>query len=134
MTTFRAARAGWLALALTLTAAAGCGGGKSAGSVAGTVTYNGGPVTGGSLNLISGSGAAALARIGDGGAFKVDGELAPGDYKAYVTPPVPEPQPPGTKAAAPKKFEVPAKFQDPATSGTTVTVAPGKNDLKVEFK
>lgn len=131
MTTIRAARAGWLALAL---AAVGCGGTPSAGSVAGTVTYNGGPVTGGSLNLISSSGAAALAKIGDGGAFKVDGELAPGEYKAYVTPPVPEPQPPGTKAAAPKKFEVPARFQDPTTSGTLVTVKSGSNDLKVEFK
>lgn len=132
MTTFRAAPAAWLALALT--AAAGCGGGKSAGSVAGTVTYNGGPVTAGSLNLISVSGAAALARIGDGGAFKIDGELAPGEYKAYVTPPLPEPQPPGAKAAPPKKFEVPPRFQDPATSGTTVTVKPGTNDLKVEFR
>ena len=56
MTTTRAARAAWLALAL---AAVGCGGTTSTGSVAGTVTYNGGPVTSGSLNLISSSGAAA---------------------------------------------------------------------------
>jgi hypothetical protein len=131
MTTMRVARAGWLALAM---AAAGCGGKASTGSVAGTVTYNGGPVSSGSLNLISSTGAAALAKIGDGGAFKVDGALAPGEYKAYVTPPVPEPLPPGTKASAPKKFEVPTKYQDPTTSGTTVTVAPGANDLKVEFK
>jgi len=124
----------WPVLVVFALAAVGCGGGKPTGSVAGTVSYNGGPVHAGSLNLISASGAAALAKIGDGGAFKVDGELAAGEYKAYVTPPVPEPLPPGTKATAPKKFEVPAKFQDPTTSGTTVTVKSGSNDLKVEFR
>ncbi|QDU18236.1 hypothetical protein [Urbifossiella limnaea] len=119
---------------LLVVALVGCGGGKPTGTVAGTVSYNGGPVHSGSLNLISTSGAAALAKIGDGGAFKVDGELPAGDYTAYVTPPVPEPLPPGTKAAAPKKFEVPAKYQAPTTSGTTVTVQSGSNDLKVDFR
>ncbi|MFO0797050.1 MAG: hypothetical protein U0804_06200 [Gemmataceae bacterium] len=112
----------------------GCAGGKPTGTVAGTVSYNGGPVHSGSLNLISTSGAAALAKIGDGGAFKVDGELPAGEYTAYVTPPVPEPLPPGANAAAPKKFEVPAKYQAPTTSGITVTVQSGSNDLKVDFR
>lgn len=115
--------------------AVGCGvGGKSAGTVRGTVTYKGGPVHVGSLNLISVTGAAALAKIGDGGAFKVDGELPAGDYKVYVSPPEAEPQAPGSKSATPKKFEVPAKYQDPATSGVTVTVKSGANDVKVDFR
>jgi hypothetical protein len=133
MTTYRTARAGWLAAAAVL--AAGCGAGeKPAGTVAGTVTYNGAPVQAGSLNLLSRTGAAAQAKLGDGGAFKVDGELEAGEYRAYLSAPVPEPQPPGTRVAAAKKFEVPAKFQDPATSVTTVTVKAGANDLKVEFQ
>ena len=132
MTTYRAARAGWLVAAVL---AAGCGAAeKPTGVVAGTVTVKGTPVHTGSLNLLSKTGAAAQARIDDGGAFKVGGELEAGEYRAYVSPPVPEPQAPGTRVTAPKKFEVPAKFQDPATSGVTVTVKTGTNDLTVDFK
>jgi hypothetical protein len=131
MTTYRTVLAGLLAA----TVAVGCGaGGKSSGSVAGTVTYNGSPVHSGSLNLMSKTGTAAQAKIDDGGAFKVDAPLEAGEYKAFVTPPLPEPQAPGTKAAAPKKFEVPPKFQDPGTSGVTVLVKAGTNDVKVEFR
>ncbi len=133
MTTKRTVRTGGLLAAALL--AAGCGAGaKPAGSVAGTVTYNGGPVHSGSLNLISKTGSATLAKIDDGGAFKVDAPVEAGEYKAYVTPPLPEPQAPGTRVAAPKKFEVPPKFQDPATSGVTVVVKAGTNDVTVDFR
>jgi hypothetical protein len=132
MIAFRRGRAGWL---LAVLVAAGCGsGGKPTGTVAGTVTYNGGVLHSGVLNLISKTGAAAQAKIADTGAFKVEGEVEAGEYKAYVTAPLPEPQPPGTKVTAPKKFEVPSKYQDPATSGVTVTVKSGANDVKVDFK
>jgi hypothetical protein len=133
MTTIRTVRIGWVVTAAVV--ASGCGsGGKSPGSVAGTVTYNGVSLTAGSLNLISKAGTAALAKIDASGAFKVDSRLEPGDYAAYVTPPEPEPPVPGAKAPAPKKFDVPTKFQSPNTSGVTVTVKAGANDLRVDFK
>jgi hypothetical protein len=136
MTTIRPARAGWLAAAVLAGAAAtGCGGGSGGtGSVAGTVTHAGSPVRGGNLNLISKAGSATQAKIDDDGTFKADGRLPAGDYAAYVTPPEAEPAPPGTKAPAPKKFGVPPKFQSPTTSGVTVSVKGGSNDLKVDFQ
>lgn len=123
---------GWLPVVLALVA--GCGGEKPTGSVSGAVSYKGAPVTAGSINFLSKTGAGAVAKIDSGGRFKLDGELEAGEYKVYATPPVPEPQAPGTKVAAPPKFEVPAKFRDPASSNTTVTVKVGSNDIPIEFK
>ncbi|MBN9517391.1 hypothetical protein J0H58_02555 [bacterium] len=132
MTRYRTAAAGWLIAAAL---AGGCGAGeKQTGTVTGTVAHNGAPVHTGTLNLISKTGAASMAKINDTGAFKLDAPLEAGEYKAYVSPPIPEPQPPGSKAAAPKKFEVPPKFQDPSTSGATVVVKAGANDVKVDFR
>jgi hypothetical protein len=113
----------------------GCGqGGKPTGTVSGTVSHKGTPLTSGNVNLISKSGSAAIAKIDEQGRFKVDGAVVAGDYTAYATAPIPEPQAPGSKPAAKTKFELPAKFRDPATSGVTVTVNAGSNDLPIEFK
>ena len=136
MTTHCSARlpGGLISFALAL-AAAGCGGDKPAGTVAGTVAYNGSPVTAGSVNFLSkaGTGVAATAKIDESGAYKVDGPLEAGDYAVYVAPPPPEQLPPGTKPPPPRKFDVPPKFRDPGTSGVVVTVKSGKNDLPVEL-
>lgn len=123
---------GWLTVALAL--AVGCGGEKPTGSVSGTVNYKGAPVTAGTINFLSKTGAGAVAKIDATGHFKMEGELEAGEYKVYATPPLPEPQAPGTKVAAPPKFEVPQKFRDPASSTTTVTVKSGANDIPIEFK
>jgi hypothetical protein len=132
MTTTRAARLGWLAAAAAL--AAGCGDSRPTGSLAGTVTYKGNPVQAGSLNLLSRTGAAAQEKLDESGAFKVDGPVEAGEYAAYLGPPVPEPQAPGARRAAPPKFDVPPKYQDPATSGVTVVVKAGTNTVPVEFR
>jgi len=129
MATYRRARGpGGLVLAFLGLAAAGCGGDKPAGSVAGTVKYNGSPVTMGDVNFVSKTGAAAMAKIDEAGGYKVDGKLEAGEYKVYVTPPSPEPPVPGVAPPPLPPFPVPAKYRDATTSGVTVTVKPGRND------
>jgi len=120
-------------LVLAIVVASGCSGGKPEGSVSGKVTYQGNPVAGGSVNFLSTAGVGAQAPISNG-TYSVNGPLATGEYAVYVAPPLPTPQPPGTKPAPPPKFEVPTKFQDAKTSGLKVSVKPGKNDLPIEIK
>jgi len=48
--------------------------GKS-GTVTGTATHNDKPLTGGTVNFISKSGAAAVGTVDATGAYKVDGQL-----------------------------------------------------------
>ncbi|WP_143393833.1 hypothetical protein [Fimbriiglobus ruber] len=83
---------------------------------------------------MSSTGTAAQAKLDSAGAYKVDGQLIAGDYKVYLSPPEIQPSAPGTKPAAPVKFEIPPKFQDPNRSGVIVTVKTGPNDIPVEFK
>lgn len=123
-----------ICLLLTSLLLGGCGGsGKPEGSVAGKVTYNGNPVTSGTVNFLSTAGVGADAQIKNG-AYQVNGPLAAGEYSVYLAPPLPTPQPPGTKVAPPPQFEVPAKYQDAKQSGLKVVVKAGKNDLPVEIK
>ena len=133
MTTTRRPRAlGALLLSLGLTLLAGCGPG-AADAVSGAVTYNGRPVEEGVLNLRSAAGNAASARI-SGGRYAMAGPLAPGDYQAFVTPPLPEPQPPGKAVAKAPPSPLPARFRDPAGSGVVVTLKAGKNEVPIELK
>lgn len=125
--------AGGFILAAVALVAAGCGSEKPAGTVTGRVVYKGTPVTAGSVNFLSRTGAAAQAKLNEVGEFKVDGELEAGEYTVYASPPIPEPQPPGTKAPRPLKFTVPARYLDPASSPTTVTIKPGSNEIPVQF-
>ncbi len=114
--------------------ASGCGGGaKPTGTVMGQVTYDGQPLNVGSINLISSMGSAAQAKISEGGAFKIEGTLDAGEYKAYLSSPKPEPVAPGTKLKATDKFDVVPKCLDPNTSGTKVTVKSGENKVTIEF-
>ncbi|VTS06312.1 Uncharacterized protein OS=Planctomyces maris DSM 8797 GN=PM8797T_22398 PE=4 SV=1 [Tuwongella immobilis] len=122
-------------LLLALVGTMGCGSGeKPAGTVSGTVTLAGNPLLTGDVNFSGKDGSAAIARIGEGGAFKVDGVVDTGEYTVFVTPTPPEPQMPGKKAAAPKKFDVPAKFRSASTSPVKVTVESGSNNLKIDLK
>lgn len=120
--------------AVATVGAVGCSGEKPTGSVAGVVKYKGSPLAAGEVNFISKTGAAASAKIDASGQYKVSGELETGEYKAYVQAPRPEPQAPGTKTAAASKFDLPPKFRDPGSSGVTVTVKAGSNDIPIEFK
>ena len=124
---------GGLVLVLSLFAA-GCNAEKPTGTVAGKVTYKGKTLAVGDVNFLSKAGAAAIARLDDAGGYKIDGELDAGEYRVYVTPPPPEPAAPGTRPTSAKKFDLPPKFRAPETSGVTVTVKSGSNDILVEFK
>lgn len=72
-----------------LTLAAGCDGKKPTGTLSGTVTYNGKPLTMGSVNFLSPTGAAALANLDDAGHYKVEGAIEAGEYTVYLNPPIP---------------------------------------------
>lgn len=124
---------GLLMVAVVLTAG-GCNRDKSPGTVAGNVTYNGNSVTAGNLNFVSATGIAASSKIDASGNYSIDAPLQAGEYKVFVTPPVPEPAAPGTKPTALPKFDLPSKFREPGSSGMVVTIKAGKNDIPVQFK
>ncbi|HEY1191646.1 MAG TPA: hypothetical protein VGE74_28695 [Gemmata sp.] len=125
---------GGLLFVFAATVAGGCSGDKPSGSVSGVVKYKGSPLAAGEVNFISKTGAAASAKIDANGQFKVANPMPVGEYRAYVAPPIPEPQAPGTKVTAAPKFELPAKFRDPSSSGVVVEVKSGTNDIPIEFK
>lgn len=120
------------ALALLL-AAAGCGG-KPTGELAGAVTYRGKPVTNGEVHLLSKGGVGALARLDGDGKFAVPAPLDAGTYAVAVKPPAAEPGPPGAAVKKAPPLPIPARARDLGTSGLTVEVKPGKNDVAVELK
>lgn len=130
---FSTKHVGGLLVAAAVLMAGGCSREKAAGTVAGKVTYNGLPVSAGSVNFISTSGVAASSKIDASGNFRIEEPLQAGEYKVFISPPAQEPTAPGTKATAAEKFEVPPKFREPGTSGIVVTVKAGKNEVPVQF-
>lgn len=119
---------------MTLAFASGCSSGPATGTVKGTVTFNGNPVKAGTVNFLSATGAGAQATLDESGHFQFDAPVSAGEYKVYVSAPVPTPQQPGTKSKPMPKFEVSKKFQDPSSSGVTVKVQAGENTIPVELK
>jgi hypothetical protein len=126
---------GRLAAGLLLAAgflAGGCGvRGTPAGQVEGQVSLRGQPVTRGNVNfLLKEKGVGAVAAIDGAGKYAFAAPLEAGTYAVYVTPMPPEPAPPGTATprAAP---EIPARYQDPSTSGLSCTVKHGRNELPI---
>jgi len=101
--------------------------------VSGKVTLDGMPLTGATITFLS-----------KDGKTKVDAEIKDGDYKATV--PVGEygvgiasVPPPKKNPKDPPKEEkilpvVPAKYNDPKTSGITAKVVAGKNELNFDLK
>ena len=123
-----------LALPALALLAAGCGAHKPAGTVAGQVLYRGKPVPAGGVNLYSAErGAGAIAYLNAAGQFTVDAPLEVGTYAVHVSPPpAPDPvpgQPPPRRPAVP----LPRRSLDPKTSGLTVDVKQGTNDVKLEL-
>ncbi|MFO0805448.1 MAG: hypothetical protein U0791_20275 [Gemmataceae bacterium] len=114
---------------------AGCSGEKSTATVSGTVKLNGRPQTTGSINLLSKTGSAATAVLGEGGTFTIDTPLEATEFAAYLGAPVPVQQAPGAKPPPAAKFNVLPRHMDPQMSKVTVTLKPGSNEgIEIDFK
>jgi hypothetical protein len=124
-----------LAMALVVLSLDGCGPpGKPMGRLAGTITYRGNPVTEGEVEVMSddiGVGAAVL--LDGSGRFVLEDPVPVGVYNVSVAPPRfldPTREPPKGKAYA----SIPKKARNAKTSGLTVQVNPGKNDVVIELQ
>ncbi len=120
---------------LALLLLSGCSGAEPVGTVSGTVTLDGQPVTAGQVGFISAAGFSAVADIGSDGSFSVVEKLPVDSYTVTVSPPAltEAPGEEGTtaKAAATK---VPAGYFDEGTSDIKVDIAEGENTKEIALK
>lgn len=107
------------------------------GTVTGKVTHEGKPVTTGLVTFDSGKGYVAGAPLKPDGTFELkgpDGNAVPvGKYNVGVSPPpAATPAAGSTTMPPPPKIEgVPEKFYNPQTSGVTVEIKEGQQNLDV---
>lgn len=119
------------ALVLTMCVAAGCR--QSATwemcSVAGTVTYQGKPVTDGFVVFTNAkTGVTHSGRLDEQGRYSIP-ELPVGEYKVHLGDP-PPPGPESSESGAPlKPLDVPPRLKSPETSSLSAKLSPGKNRL-----
>jgi len=130
-------------------AASGCG--PSTGSVSGKVYYKDTLLKGGRVQFITADQKGAMAEIGEDGSYTLD-KLALGEAKIAVEtdylkvqgsrPSYGPPKggsnaggytPPDPKEAAKRYTAIPSKYEDPATSGKTFTVKPGKQEFDIKL-
>lgn len=138
----------FIGLLVATVAITGCGGeganGPPAptgptGTVKGKLTCNGKPVTTGILSLDNGQGFSVGAPVKPDGSFELlgpTGSAVPaGTYKVGVTPP-PVVSPPGaaTMPPPPSIEGVDPKFYAPGTSGVTVEIKSGAQDITIDLK
>lgn len=136
---------GGVALVGLLLAIAGCG--EGAASVSGKVTYNGTPVSGGTITFHGTDGKVDGTWIDPDGKYIVT--RAPvGEVKVTVEvgragapPKMPKskdvPGHPGDKGggtATGKPMVIPAKYKDPAQSGLTYTLKSGSQVIDIDLK
>lgn len=119
--------------------AAGCGAGR--GDLGGAVTYQGKPVSSGTVTAVGSDGVPKSGFIADG-KYEVR-DLPAGQVKLAVTSPDPGRAPPksrkGESGPAPKPeragwVPLPEKFADLATSGLTADLKAGANSHDIELK
>jgi hypothetical protein len=100
--------------------------------VMGKVTYKGQPLAGGTITFVSKDGKAKVAAtITEDGTYKAT--VPAGEYAVAISTEVLK------KKADPKDPpkplpKIPAKYGDPQTSGLTVVVKEGKNEITIELK
>jgi hypothetical protein len=139
----------WLrCLPAVILLAGACGCGNTA-TVTGKVTYQGRPVTYGSVIFLSADNTACEGVIEPDGSYTVQGVHA-GDVKIGVISRDPskgrsvlrgeKPARPGKAGGAPRKpppegwFPLPTRFEDPASSGLGCTIASGHVVHPIEIK
>ena len=121
---------------LTLVAAsllsAGCGDEKPVGTLTGTVTYRGKPVTEMEVEVHrDGSGISTSSPLDAEGRFTVEAPIPVGTYELAVVPmSVADP----AAARAMKPTPVPQRYRSRKTSGLKVEVEKGANDVVIELK
>ena len=114
----------------------GCGGSDAppSGTVTGTVTMAGSPLTNGTVVYMDdATGVGGSAELDEQGQYAFDAPLRAGQYAVSIQPP-PLPAPHETPAAPSEPFAVPQKFQDAKTSGLTAEVKEGKNVINFDLK
>jgi hypothetical protein len=109
--------------------------GEPTGGVSGKVTYKGAPVTAGSISLhMASKGVAQDAKLDGSGTFVMVQPLPAGTYDVSYVPPTPEPTDPAKGPPRPLTSIVPKRYNDPKTSGISVEVKGGTNEIPIEFK
>ena len=104
----------------------GCSGGQPTGSVSGTVTLGGAPLTAGVVLFSNQStGVGATAELDASGSYQIR-SIPTGQYQVAIEPP-PPPAPHEMDQSGPPRSDVPLKYQDLQTSGLSATVARGAN-------
>ena len=124
-----------LVASLALLLLSGCGGGEPMGTVSGTVTLDGAPVTAGQIGFISASGYSAVADIGSDGSFTLVENLPVDSYTVTVNPPALT-EAPGEEGdtATLEKTAVPDGYFDETTSDLKQEITEGPNTVTIELK
>jgi hypothetical protein len=113
-----------MAVALVVATAVGCGSeskedAEPTAQVSGSVMVAGRPVPGGRVHFYSfESGVTGEAPLDRGGKFNVPSPLVPGEYTVYLS---------GAR-------NVPEQFLSETSSGHTVTLVSGSNDLNIDLR
>ncbi len=126
------------AACLALTALVGCGPGGGGGSgkatISGKVTYQGAPVTGGTLTLYDDKGSPYPVGIKADGTFNVSdvpiGQMGVGIDTGSAAPPASSA---GGGQAAPH-VDIPPQYKNPQSSGLTWDIKAGKNTKNFDLK
>jgi hypothetical protein len=120
--------------------AAGCGSDSGRGSVKGKITVSGKPLAKGTITFLPTTGTKdPITTPVTNGEYTIP-DLPVGLAKVYIIPPLTsEPSPvdkgDGVPAARPerKKVVVPEKYQNPTTSGLSLTVQKGENKFDADL-
>src|SRR5262249_36260291 len=122
-------------LTVAVVAVAGCTGkGVKKVTVRGTVSYNGQPLRSGILKFVGPDGSYSAASIQTDGTYIIT-DVVPGEVKVGVTEaPQGSGGPSATDERKPQPFSLPAKYQDPETSGLKYTITADTKELSIEIR
>lgn len=117
-----------LAIAAPVACLPGCSGGRPSGSVSGTVTLGGSPLTAG-LVLFSNqaTGVGVTAELDASGRYEI-GAIPTGEYQVAIEPP-PLPAPHEMDQVRAPRDNIPPKYKDLQTSGLTAIVESRANTI-----
>ena len=127
-------------LSLTLSVLTGCGGGEAktdvgpTGTVSGTVTLKGSPLSKGRINFTNTKGAVGgSGALGEGGAYQLDEPLPVGEYDIFVSF---EFSPDALKDGGTAELlkSIPKKYRSAKTSKLTASVKEGENKFDYSLK